>query len=174
MPKIGFKHTKYSKEKMRLAAKKRKPNFLGKHHSEETKKKLREARLRQKDPALGHKVSDELKEYYRRLFKGKRFSKRTEFKKGQKPWNYGKRGPRKPIVRKPQPVSYFVLHSWLKYHYGKPLKCENPNCFGKSKFYHWAKVRGKEYKKIRENFIQLCASCHQLYDKNLINLWIKQ
>lgn len=170
MPKKGFKFTEASKERMRQAAKKRKPNFLGKHHSLKTKQKLREARLMQADPALGHKVSDELKDYYSKLFKGKRFSTKSEFKKGQTPWNFGKRGPRKPIVRKPQTVFYINLHQWLKNKYGKPLFCENRLCPKKSTFYHWAKLRDKEYLKIRENFIWLCASCHQKYDKGIINL----
>ena len=30
--------------------------------------------------------------------------------------------------------------------------------------FHWAKLKDKEYKRKRENFIQLCASCHINYD----------
>lgn len=57
-----------------------------------------------------------------------------------------------------------AIHRWLRKHYGIPNKCENPNCEGKSKFHQWAKLKGKEYEHKRENYWQLCASCHLKYD----------
>jgi hypothetical protein len=59
---------------------------------------------------------------------------------------------------------YASVHYWLKYHYGKATKCEGKECRGKSKNYSWAKLRDKKYDYKRENFIQLCRSCHGRYD----------
>jgi len=59
---------------------------------------------------------------------------------------------------------YDAIHCWLKRHYGKADKCESPNCTGKSKMFHWAKIKGLKYEHKRENFRMLCASCRRLYD----------
>ena len=78
-------------------------------------------------------------------------------------------------------ASYFAKHIWLKTHFGKASKCENPNCvyprknaagsiLKKPKRYDWALIRGREYEHKRENFIQLCPSCHKKYDLCLITI----
>lgn len=59
---------------------------------------------------------------------------------------------------------YAAVHYWLKQNYGKASKCESADCLGISKNYQWAKIRDKKYEKKRENFINLCVSCHQKYD----------
>lgn len=59
---------------------------------------------------------------------------------------------------------YGRIHYWLRQNYGKPTKCEATDCNGVSKAVQWALVRGKKYEKVRENFIQLCRSCHTRYD----------
>ena len=59
---------------------------------------------------------------------------------------------------------YSSVHYWLKYSYGVASKCENSNCLKKSKNYAWAKLKEKEYDYNRNNFIQLCYSCHFKYD----------
>jgi hypothetical protein len=70
MTKKGYKFTQEHKDKISKALKGRpgKKYFLGRKHSEETKQKIR------------------LKN------KGKRHSPKTEFKKGQDPWNKDKKG----------------------------------------------------------------------------------
>lgn len=60
--------------------------------------------------------------------------------------------------------AYSAIHHWLKYHYGVATKCEGDKCLGFSKKYQWAKKRGVLYDYKRENFIQLCRSCHSRYD----------
>lgn len=60
---------------------------------------------------------------------------------------------------------YQAIHKWLRKHYGKADRCENPNCLGVSISYQWAKLADKEYEHKRENFIKLCAQCHRLYDQ---------
>lgn len=63
-------------------------------------------------------------------------------------------------------LSYAGVHKWLERQYGKASLCQNLICKGLSKTYQWAKLRGVQYERLRDNFVQLCASCHQQYDKN--------
>lgn len=64
-----------------------------------------------------------------------------------------------------QTAKYSNIHSWLKNTFGKAYNCENINCEStNSKRYEWALVKGKVYDRVRENFIQLCPSCHRKYD----------
>ena len=60
---------------------------------------------------------------------------------------------------------YSAIHSWLKYYHGKANRCEHvETCTKKSLVFEWAKIREKEYDFNRDNFIQLCRSCHVRYD----------
>jgi hypothetical protein len=59
---------------------------------------------------------------------------------------------------------YHAIHKWLARKYGKAYKCENKDCFKKSNDYEWALLKGKKIEYKRENFIQLCKSCHIKYD----------
>lgn len=63
-------------------------------------------------------------------------------------------------------VGYAGLHTWLNITYGKADRCENKKCLKISQTFHLAKLRGKNYERKRENFIMLCVSCHNRYDKN--------
>ena len=58
---------------------------------------------------------------------------------------------------------YHRIHNWLSYHYGKAsycCQCNNKKC----KRYQYALIKGKEYAKNIDNYIQLCVSCHKKYD----------
>lgn len=68
-------------------------------------------------------------------------------------------------------VGYFGIHKWLLKIYGKANHCENLSCPKKSKRFEWAKVKGKEYKRRRTHFKQLCSGCHKSYDNIGDNLW---
>jgi len=59
---------------------------------------------------------------------------------------------------------YGSVHVWLRHKYGAATHCENKECPGVSTNYQWAKLSGVEYDYKRENFIQLCRSCHAKYD----------
>ena len=60
---------------------------------------------------------------------------------------------------------YFQAHAWIIYHYGKASKCENENCtYENPKRYEWALIKGKKPEKSRDNYMQLCPSCHRKYD----------
>jgi len=62
-------------------------------------------------------------------------------------------------------LEYFRIHNWLAYHHGKAFKCENQSCNSESpKRYEWALLKGKEHKRNRNNYVQLCPSCHRKYD----------
>ena|SRR3990167_10318964 len=62
-------------------------------------------------------------------------------------------------------VGYFGIHDWLQLNFGKANKCEQ--C-GSIKKIQWAKLKGKEYERKRENFWQLCSKCHIIYDDTII------
>jgi len=61
-------------------------------------------------------------------------------------------------------TKYARIHYWLRETYGKASKCEGENCKGVSDRYEWAKKRECEYDFKRENFLQLCKSCHSSLD----------
>jgi len=61
---------------------------------------------------------------------------------------------------------YNKIHGWLKDNYGKASKCENIDCPGLIKKYHWSKLRDCVYEFNRENFWMLCITCHKRYDNS--------
>ena len=61
------------------------------------------------------------------------------------------------------------VHSWLVREYGKAKYCENSNCNGKCKWYEWSS-RTHVYKRNRNDFQQLCRSCHKLFDNGKLVL----
>ncbi len=61
---------------------------------------------------------------------------------------------------------YIGIHYWLKKEYGIANKCEGNFCKGVSSRFEWALIKDKLYEKKRDNFIQLCRSCHASYDQS--------
>lgn len=59
---------------------------------------------------------------------------------------------------------YGRVHHWLRNNHGKANYCEGKECSGKIKKYEWAKKNDKEYECVRDNFMQLCISCHRKYE----------
>jgi hypothetical protein len=59
---------------------------------------------------------------------------------------------------------YYNCHKWVSRNYGSANKCENPNCEGWCKKYHYALKKGCNYEKNRDVFMMLCQSCHTKYD----------
>lgn len=91
------------------------------------------------------------------MFKtGSTVGAKTRFKKGNTAHNF-----------KGDDASYTAKHIWIRYHFGKASICENEFCTGKSKNYHWSNISG-EYKRERNDWQQLCVSCHKKYDLNRI------
>ena len=61
--------------------------------------------------------------------------------------------------------SYSAVHAWIRNNYGPAKRCENPDCNNKNaKRFEWSNISGK-YKRDRNDFIQLCCSCHSLKDE---------
>ena len=75
----------------------------------------------------------------------------------------GKRTGSKNNKWKGSNVGYGALHDWVRGKYGKPTKCENKNCPHKSTVFQWSNISGL-YKRNREDWQQLCVSCHKRYD----------
>lgn len=73
------------------------------------------------------------------------------FPKGQIPPNF-----------KGDAVGYCGVHDWIRYHYGKPTKCER--CGKTDGRLHWAN-RSWKYKRDISDWLQLCPKCHQKYDR---------
>lgn len=132
--------------------------------------------------------ADEIKERISLTHKGKHYSFKTEFKKGQKksnawykamhkrvPWNLGKKTGIIPktafksedLLGKKHPkwkgnnVGYIALHDWVKRKLGRP--CECVYCGEREKQLDWANIDHK-YKRQLEDYISLCRSCHRKYD----------
>lgn len=57
--------------------------------------------------------------------------------------------------------TYTKVHKYLIKNFGKATQCEN-GC--KKKLYQWALIKGKKYECRRYNFMELCISCHKIYD----------
>ena len=96
--------------------------------------------------------------------KGQHCSIATEFKKGQ---TIGEKNNK----WKGDSVGYSGIHSWLVRTFGKAKGCRNRekkvldfSCSNLSDTYDWAKRADKEYERKKENFIELCHSCHLKYD----------
>lgn len=63
-----------------------------------------------------------------------------------------------------------ALHKRLYVRYGNPKvceKCKKKNLRGKQ--IHWANVTGN-YSIEKENWMRLCADCHNKFDKGIISL----
>lgn len=80
--------------------------------------------------------------------------------------------------------SVVAIHKWINKYYGRATHCENVTCEGRGKKFDWALIRGKDYKRLRSVFIQLCRSCHVKYDmtperrrmisRNSLKMWKKK
>lgn len=56
---------------------------------------------------------------------------------------------------------YSAIHMWIRYHYDKTGECSQCH---KIKPTEWALRKGKEHARNIEHYIELCISCHRLYD----------
>ena len=127
------------------------------------------------------------KNVWNKGLKGIHLNPSTEFKKGMKPWNLGKKWNNESkekmrlakLGKKDQEtnrwmgdkVKYRALHSWVIRKLGKASKCTFCNQYKTTpKSIHWAN-RSQEYKRDLNDWIQLCAKCHKAYDKDKIKKW---
>lgn len=107
-----------------------------------------------KDPKIfGREVSKTQKEQFKNGIRSNRGNKNPN-------WKGGNTLPYGGI----EPTKYNAIHKWLRENFGAANECEGKNCTKISKVFQWAKVKGKTYRKLRNNFIMLCKSCHVKYD----------
>lgn len=68
-------------------------------------------------------------------------------------------------------VGYHALHMWIVRNYGKPMECEQ--C-GTERNIEWAN-KSQQYLRERDDWLQLCKSCHKKYDMKINNrtIWNK-
>lgn len=138
---------------------------IGYKHSEETRRKIA-IKLRGNTNGLGNKSNT-----------GRKLAKETiekirEANRGET--NY---------LWKGENVSYSGLHHWMKREYGKASRCENPECIyprvspqgrllSEAKRFTWANKSG-EYKRNKEDWYELCYSCHKLFDLGKLSFFKK-
>lgn len=73
-------------------------------------------------------------------------------------------------------VGYMALHSWVKRQMGRASHCEYCKLDkvppGKKRYFQWANL-SKEYHRDVKDWIQLCSQCHAKYDRDIIQIPIK-
>lgn len=62
-------------------------------------------------------------------------------------------------------VKYYAVHRYLRTVYGSANHCEGTNCLRQSSSFEWALIAGMKHERKRENYMQLCKQCHNIYDK---------
>lgn len=109
--------------------------------------------------------------------KGTHLSKNTEFKKGNVHSPEAIQKIKKARAKqtmgsgdnnpnwKDDKIGYSGIHAWLLRTQGKAKRCENIFCPNKSRTFDWAKIRGKQYRRITRYYAQLCRICHTRYDQ---------
>ena len=62
-------------------------------------------------------------------------------------------------------ATYWAIHQWLLGNFKKVGICQNSICkFKNPKRTEWSLLKGKKMERKRENFWELCPSCHRKYD----------
>lgn len=89
------------------------------------------------------------------------FVPKTAFKKGHN---------LSPKIWKGNNKDYVSLHTWVNKELGQPDTCINCKRAGLSgHLIHWAN-KSQEYKRDLDDWLRLCAKCHQAYDRNRLTL----
>lgn len=109
---------------------------------------------------------------------------RTQFSKGQIPWNKGRKSPETSGENNPSwkgnNIGYTGIHAWVVRQKGKACKCTHCNRtkmpIGMIKYFNWANISGR-YERNLKDWIQLCRPCHIAFDRsrgvwgNATKLW---
>lgn len=99
---------------------------------------------------------------------GKPSRHKTGSKNSVPAWNKGipaLKGSNNPSW-KGDKVGYHGLHKWVQSVLGKPCQCEFCGTEGLTKQkIHWANKSG-DYKRVKSDWLRLCAGCHLKYDRN--------
>ena len=60
-------------------------------------------------------------------------------------------------------VGYKGVHIWVRKWKGKPKLCEVCGLDDSKRIYHWANI-DHTYKRVLEDYISMCVSCHRKFD----------
>lgn len=97
----------------------------------------------------------------------------SEAKRGITPKNFGKEFKtynKDNVNWKGDDVGYSGLHAWVKNHLGTPDTCEHCKKGGLSgQRIHWAN-KSQEYRRVKEDWLRLCAKCHRRYDLSVLGI----
>ena len=89
------------------------------------------------------------------------------FKNGHQSWNKGMEWEEKQGENncnwKGDDVGKVALHLWVTRYKGKPKICEHCKATCKERKLNWAN-KDHTYKRVLDDFISLCVSCHRKYD----------
>jgi hypothetical protein len=165
MPSGIYIRTKEICKSLSRAKTREKHPLWGKHHTPETKLKMS---LSNPKFWLGKKQSKATIEKKVNSRRGYTHTKETIDKIRKS--NEGENGGH----WKGDSVGYWGIHKWLIKNYGKATKCSSAKCRKNSIHYEWALIKGKKYERKKENFIELCKSCHSIYDGKAVVKFIKQ
>jgi hypothetical protein len=118
---------------------------VGTKQTEEANAKRSRAMTGEKNHRYGTKQSQETIAKRVKAFAGKTTNERH--------WNW-----------KGDEAGYLALHEWMNRHYPRTGTCEH--C-GKSKQKtDYANIRGHQYSRVREDYAELCRSCHYHFDND--------
>lgn len=70
-------------------------------------------------------------------------------------------------------VGKIGVHRWLRQEYGIPKPCEHCHRTDDGIVYDWA-CKNKLYRRVREDYMRLCRSCHRKYDYTFNGLEVSQ
>ena len=111
------------------------------------------------DPANKEKARKRARAWYAEHRKEASAKARARFSsKPKKGYSKGENHPRWKGDR----AGYVAIHLWITKLKGRPSKCEHCGSTNKKK-YEWANV-DHEYRRVLEDYIRLCTSCHRQHD----------
>ena len=139
-------------------------------HTNKARKQTQEHKDKINTPERAKKISDTLKKLYAEgkmvcWTKGKRLRLEHKIKIGKS--LQGSKGGHWKGNR----AGYAAFHIWILKYYGNANKCDNREnktldfeCSDSTNNFEWAKIKGRRYSRDREDYLQLCVSCHRKYD----------
>lgn len=84
--------------------------------------------------------------------------------------NIGKKSAGLKPARWVKNPTYTAIHHWVYRLFGFPPKCEQCGFKSTSNHkIHWANISGT-YKRMRDDWMRLCAKCHRHYDLNRLKI----
>lgn len=142
------------------------PTGIYDHRNTKTPIYTKEAREKIRKANLGKTHSLETRERLSTIHKGKRYSPKTEFKKGRRSWNTGIRQLQTTNEKHPlwkgDSVGYVGLHYWVRRKLGNASRCARADSTCKGMF-EWCNLDG-EYTRDLDTWESMCRSHHRRYD----------